>query len=402
VVQPTADLCASCRLIVAVRPLLSVGDEVRPELLPLLTWWGRIDRPESVRSWLARRPAAKDLLRSLADGTVALTHEGLDQIPDTKIVRYMRRVLVASGVLPAHDEHLRRLERWLSETIAAISDPQQRTIMHRYAVWYHLRRLRARTGPEKPVSDEQATNLRNHVRAATAVLATLAESGDTLAGLRQADIDQWLVSRRVARRDELGAFLRWARRERLTTVAIPVTQWAGPDSRVDHDQRWTLARRLLHDDTVPTEDRLAGLLVVLYAQTPARVRLLRFDHLDSRPDSVRVTFGTTPIDLPPDVAALVTRIAAERAGTNRAKTPWIFPGRPSTQPISAAMLRTRLKGLGMEIRAVRAAAMFQLAVELPAAILARCLGIDISSAVAWQRTASGDWHAYAARITTPP
>ncbi|WP_412751340.1 hypothetical protein [Krasilnikovia sp. M28-CT-15] len=42
--------------------------------------------------------------------------------------------------------------------------------------------------------------------------------------------------------------------------------------------------------------------------------------------------------------------------------------------------------------------MFQLAVDLPAAVLARCLGIDISSAVTWQRAAAGDWHQYAARI----
>jgi hypothetical protein len=34
-------------------------------------------------------------------------------------------------------------------------------------------------------------------------------------------------------------------------------------------------------------------------------------------------------------------------------------------------------------------------------VLARCLGIDISSAVAWQRAASGDWHQYAGRIGTP-
>jgi hypothetical protein len=387
---------------VLIRPLLTVGDDVRPELLPLLTWWRTVDRPESVRSWLARRPAAKDLLRRLADGTVALTHEGLDEIPDTKTVRYVRRVLVASGVLPTHDEHLRRLERWLSETIAAITDPQHRAIMYRYAVWYRLRRLRARIGPQKPVTDEQATNIRDHVRAAAAVLAALAGSGRTLDGLRQSDIDEWLVGGQVARRDQLGAFLRWARRERLTTVAIPVAQWAGPASPIDHDQRWTLARRLLHDDTAATEDRLAGLLVVLYAQTPARVRLLRFDHLDSRPDGVRLTFGSTPIDLPPDMAVLFSRLSAERAGTDRATTPWIFPGRPWTQPISADMLRKRLKGLGMGVHAARTAAMFQLAVELPAAVLARCLGIDISSAVAWQRTASGDWHAYAARLTTPP
>jgi hypothetical protein len=36
------------------------------------------------------------------------------------------------------------------------------------------------------------------------------------------------------------------------------------------------------------------------------------------------------------------------------------------------------------------------ATELPAALLARLLGIHISVAVAWQRASSGDWTAYAA------
>ncbi len=324
-VQPTVAACPNCRLIAIVQPLLTVGDQVRPELVPLLVWWRGVDRPGSVRSWLARRPAAKVLLRDLAASAVELSHEGLDQIPDTKTVRYVRRILVAAGVLPAHDEHLRRLEQWMNRTVAAIADPDQRTIVHRYAVWYHLRRLRARTGPQKPVTDGQAAPIRNHVRVAAAVLATLAEAGHTLADLRQTDIDEWLAGRRVARRAELGLFLRWARRERLTAVAIPVQQWAGPDGRIDHDQRWTLARRLLHDDAVPTEDRLAGLLVVLYAQTAARIRLLRFDHLDSGSGGVRITFGTTPIDLPPAVADLFARLVAERAGTDRAATPWLSP-----------------------------------------------------------------------------
>lgn len=51
----------------------------------------------------------------------------------------------------------------------------------------------------------------------------------------------------------------------------------------------------------------------------------------------------------------------------------------------------------MSTRTASTAALFQLAVDLPAVVLARCLGIDISSAVDWQRAAGGDWHQYAAR-----
>lgn len=45
----------------------------------------------------------------------------------------------------------------------------------------------------------------------------------------------------------------------------------------------------------------------------------------------------------------------------------------------------------------RSTALFQLATELPAAILARMLGIHIN--VAWQRATSGDWTAYAAAVS---
>lgn len=389
--------CANCRLVALVRPLLTTDGAVRPELKPLLNWWENIDRPKSARNWLNRRPAARELLRALAEGTVPISHQGLDQVDDTNTARYLRRVLVACGVLPAHDEHLDRLQQWLHRALADIGDPHQRRIVSRYAHWHHLRRLRRRTGRDTPVTAGQAANVRSHVGAAAAVLAVLASRGRSLADLHQADVDQWLAEGQVARRAELGVFLHWARRERLTTVALPVEQWSRPRDPVDHDQRWRQARRLLHDETLRTEDRIAGLLVVLYAQPVTNIRTLRFDMIDATPTGTRITFGSTPIELPPTLVALIARSTADRAGTDRAHTPWIFPGRPWTQPISPETLRKRLATIGVPARAARTAALFQLAVELPAAVLARCLGIDISSAVAWQRAAAGDWHAYAAR-----
>ncbi len=64
----------------------------------------------------------------------------------------------------------------------------------------------------------------------------------------------------------------------------------------------------------------------------------------------------------------------------------------------------RLRQLGIHSGQARSAALFQLATDLPAAVLARMLGIRISHisvAVAWQRAAAGDWAAYAAEISRP-
>ena len=54
---------------------------------------------------------------------------------------------------------------------------------------------------------------------------------------------------------------------------------------------------------------------------------------------------------------------------------------------------------GIQPGQARSTALFQLATELPAALLARMLGIHISVAVAWQRAAAGDWATYAAEIS---
>jgi hypothetical protein len=55
-------------------------------------------------------------------------------------------VLVATGALPPRDEQMARLERWITITIADRDDRGERELLHRYAVWHLLRRLRRRTG----------------------------------------------------------------------------------------------------------------------------------------------------------------------------------------------------------------------------------------------------------------
>ncbi|GGM71273.1 hypothetical protein ACFFX1_23620 [Dactylosporangium sucinum] len=257
----------ACRLNTLARQLLTTGRGVRPELLPLLAWWRTADRPQSIRSWLLRRPAGRTLLQALANGSVPITHAGLDDVADTKVVRYVCGVLVASGVLPDRDEHLHRLEQWVCHTVAAVSDPDDRLVVHRYVHWHLLHRLRARTTPQRPVTVERARRLHSHATTAVAVLRAVRAEGSSLATLSEADVSRWLTGRQVAGPVWLGAFLRWAYRQRLCTVTLRAQQWTGPQSRIDHAYRWDLTRRLLHDNTLPLPDRVAGLLVVLYAQT---------------------------------------------------------------------------------------------------------------------------------------
>jgi hypothetical protein len=85
-------------------------------------------------------------------------------------------------------------------------------------------------------------------------------------------------------------------------------------------------------------------------------------------------------------------------GTSR----WLFPGGQPGRPVSSYQLGERLCQLGLRPGQARSTTLFQLATDLPAAVLARMLGIHVAVAVAWQRACSGDWTAYAAEVSRRP
>jgi hypothetical protein len=54
---------------------------------------------------------------------------------------------------------------------------------------------------------------------------------------------------------------------------------------------------------------------------------------------------------------------------------------------------------GLSPRQGRSTALFTLAAEVPAAILAKTLGIHVRAAIQWQKISAGDWAACAAGIS---
>jgi hypothetical protein len=350
-----------------------------------------------VLEWLNKAGIA-ELLRELGTtGQRALSHAGLDELPASKPIEHLRAILVATGALPSRDEQLARLERWIARTLAEHNDPERRQLLHRYAVWHLLRRLRQRNnGAHATFSQVVKRNL----NAAIALLDGLGSRGNTLAAARQADLDAWLTSRQARHRRDAGHFIRWAKRQKLTSLELPATRWRGPARTIDTEARWAQARRLLHDASINTFDRVAGLLLLLYAQTPAAISRLTLEQVQTTEQHVRLRLGHEPIALPDLLDGLVLDILARRRGHaalgTQGTSRWLFPGGHPGRPISAYQLAQRLRQLGLSPAQNRTTALFGLATELPAAVLARLLGIHIKVAVEWQRASAGDWTTYAA------
>jgi hypothetical protein len=303
--------------------------------------------------------------------------------------------------LEPRNEQLVRLERWMAMAIASRPDPDEQHLLRRYAIWHVLRRLRHRTAAGETTHNQLST-ARQQVRAAIVVLDWLTVHDLTLATCTQNDLEAWLTSDKATHRREAGHFIRWATAQKLTNLVFPATKWGGPQQALDTESRWEQARWLLHDDAVKLEDRVAGLLVLLYAQWPSAISRLTLNHLDLDDDQVKLHLGREPLALPEPLASLTAQLAATRRGhaaIGRQETsPWLFTGGQPGRPISAAQLTERLRQIGIQGGRARSTALFQLATDLPAALLARMLGIHISVAVAWQRASAGDWTSYAADL----
>jgi hypothetical protein len=247
--------------------------------------------------------------------------------------------------------------------------------------------------------------VRQRTYAAVAFLDWLTTHRLTLGSCRRADLDRWITDDKTTNRRPAGHFIRWAHKNKLTGVRFDAHRWTGPTRPLDDQHRWNIARRLLHDNTLKPDDRLAGLLLLLSAQTPAAICRLAIVDVKTEVDTVRLHLGSSPIHLPEPVADLARVITANRKGHAAigALKPSIrlFPGGQPGQPISTCQLTQRLNKLGIRPGVARSTALFQLATEIPA-ILARTLGIHTDVAVAWQRLSAGDWTNYAADLSRRP
>lgn len=241
--------CTRCNLRERLRALLAdhYGD-VRAELRGLHDNLADSERPNLVLAWL-NKTAIASVLREFGAGQRAVSHTGLDELPPSKPIEHLRAILIATSTLPPRDEHLARLERWIERTLAERGDPGQQQLLHRYAVWHLLRRLRQRNN-NTYATHAQVVTVKRHVRAAIALLDGLAARGHALADARQADLDAWLTSDQASHRRDAGHFARWANRQKLTSLEFPATRWHGPIRTIDTETRWAQSRWLLHDHTL--------------------------------------------------------------------------------------------------------------------------------------------------------
>ncbi|WKN60658.1 hypothetical protein HJ581_0044075 [Rhodococcus opacus] len=171
----------------------------------------------------------------------------------------------------------------------------------------------------------------------------------------------------------------------------------------DDDTRWVLARRLLHEDTLATVDRVAGLLVLLYGQMVSRIASLTIDDITATDGVVRLRLGREPLLLPSPLDVLIFELVDRRCGNaslgHTDDHRWLFPGGMPGRPMSAAHLGKRLRAVGIAGRVSRNTALMETAATMPAKAMSELLGIGVTSATRWSELASASRADYAAEIS---
>ncbi len=318
--HPRPGQCVRCLINRCLNDLLGpASDTLHPGLEALRHNIATTEHPTTARRWL-NKPSIAAVLSDLAAGRRPLTHQGLDELPDSPPLAHLRQVLVGVGAPPERDEHMTRAERFLAGPIASQHDPDQRQLLHHYTIWHLVRRLR-RHNNGRPVTPQQFDSIRQRTHAAVAFLDWLTAHDLTLDTCRQADLDRWLTDNSATYRQTAGHFIRWARTNKLTTAHVPAHRWNGPTQPLDNKRRWDIARRLLHDDTLKPEDRLAGLLLLYTQGAAAAISRLTIKDVDVSAQTAHLRLGEAPVQLPEPVAALARTVAAKHKGARDHRGP---------------------------------------------------------------------------------
>lgn len=231
-------------------------------------------QPWSVLNWMTVS-RGYDTLRELVAGTVPLSHRALDDLDRGQSTRYLRAALVRHGALPSRND-ADALTAWIAREIARLPESEDRTHLCAFATWQvqHDLQRRAQRCQTKRSSHRLA---RTHIRVAAALICWLHARDLTLRDLRQEHLDTWLAEGASTRRRQ-RAFIAWARRGGIVgPLYVPALSDRGPGDPLDDDVRLGIISRLLTDDEIDLRDRVAGCLVLVFAQPISRLVLLRTD-----------------------------------------------------------------------------------------------------------------------------
>ena len=325
--------------------LAGPGGEVSAQLPPLLVALTTVANPATVVTWLGKSRSAQ-LLGSLARTGDPITHDQLDELPQSQALRYARDMLVSSGVLPARNEHLERLAPWL-EHLLHDKPAHHARLIRPFAHWFVLRRAR-RAATRRTFTRGSADFSRARVLVALDLLSWLDKRG-----------------RRAVR-----YFLHWVHGRGLAgDLNVPLPPRQEPERLLAERDHIHQLDRCLADEAIPLDLRVGGALVLLFGMLVSRITQLTKDDVTEDGQATWLAIDGHRLMLPAKLARLVRQLRDQdepRGTLGRMGTPvpWLFPGQSPARPAVDVLFGVRLHRYGIDAHAGRNTARLALAADL--------------------------------------
>jgi hypothetical protein len=356
-----------------------------------------VDRPESILSW-KRNVQVVQLLGGISAGAIPLTHDGLTAAGSGRHVDHLRSLLQHHGLLPERDEHLARFERWLAAKLDAVDSSSIHTPVEQFATWHHLRRIRSESKPGQS-SGSATRSAKQEITETIKFLTWLMEThGRVIGDCAQQDVDEYLASGPTTRH-MIRTFFVWAKRNKINVAVEIGHRQARTTPTITQSQRLQWLNELLTGDSDTLPYRVAGVLLLLYAQPLTKVAALQTTAIADEGGEMRIALGKEPIPVPEPFASLLNYHRYNRPNLRTAGgavgTPWLFPSLRPGRHIDPQPIMQRLRELGINLQGSRNTALQQLVSEVPPPLVAEMLGCSDQVAQRHAELAGASWSMYA-------
>lgn len=276
--------------------------------------------------------------------------------------------------------------------------------MQHFATWHHLRRIRAKSlagestrGPVHSAKQEITETIK--------FLLWLRETYQrTAAACTQEDVNEWLAAGPTTR-SAIRTFFVVARKTRLNTTVDIQHRSAKTSPSLSQDRRLAWIHELLTGTSESLPYRVAGMLLLLYAQPLVRGVTLRTAVVDDGDSGMTIVLGKLPTHVPEPFASLLREHLASRpnlrTGAGR-HSPWLFPSTLAGRHLHPTTVMDRLRDLGINLLGARNRAIGELVLECPPSLVAEALGYSTQVVFLHAEKAAEPWARYAGRRIAGP
>jgi hypothetical protein len=391
--------CARCALRDDLCKILLHHPADPAAMQTLIEVFCAVDRPESILTW-KRNVQVLELLGGITSGAISLTHDGLTAAGPGRHVDHLRSLLQHHGLLAERDEHLARFEVWLAAKLDAIDSPTVRALVEQFVTWHHLRRLRSESKPGQS-SDGAKRSAKQEITETIKFLTWLEETyGRTIDNCVQRDVDEYLASGPTTRHS-IRTFFIWAKKSKINVAVQIGFRQAKTTPTITQEQRLAWIKELLTGDSESLPYRVAGVLLLLYAQPLTKIAGLQTTAIAQADGETRIALGREPIPVPEPFASQLNYHVHNRPNLRTAGgamgTPWLFPSSRPGRHIDPQAIMHRLRWLGVNLLGSRNTALQELVSEIPAPLVAEMLGYSDQVTQRHAAEAGNAWARYVQR-----